>query len=205
MKYIQRFVLTLAFVLGGFFAISAQAQTAPAAADPRLQDMVLGKADAPITIIEYASLTCPHCAHFHETVLPTLKTEYIDTGKAKLIFRDFPLDQMAFAGAVLARCGGPEKYYTFLSVLFAQQRQWAGASDPKAALVQIGRLGGISSDQFEKCLQDKPLGDYILNSRLEGNQKLGVNSTPTLIINGKAEAGVPSIDDLRKKLDALAK
>ena len=205
MKYIQRFVLTLAFVLGGFFAINAQAQTAPAAADPRLQDMVLGKADAPITIIEYASLTCPHCAHFHETVLPTLKTEYIDTGKAKLIFRDFPLDQMAFAGAVLARCGGPEKYYTFLSVLFAQQRQWAGASDPKAALVQIGRLGGISSDQFEKCLQDKPLGDYILNSRLEGNQKLGVNSTPTLIINGKAEAGVPSIDDLRKKLDALAK
>lgn len=205
MKYIQRFVLTLAFVLGGFFAIGAQAQTAPAAADPRLQDMVLGKADAPITIIEYASLTCPHCAHFHETVLPTLKTEYIDTGKAKLIFRDFPLDQMAFAGAVLARCGGPEKYYTFLSVLFAQQRQWAGASDPKAALVQIGRLGGISSDQFEKCLQDKPLGDYILNSRLEGNQKLGVNSTPTLIINGKAEAGVPSIDDLRKKLDALAK
>jgi len=205
MKYIQRFVLTLAFVLGGFLAISAQAQTAPAAADPRLQDMVLGKADAPITIIEYASLTCPHCAHFHETVLPTLKTEYIDTGKAKLIFRDFPLDQMAFAGAVLARCGGPEKYYTFLSVLFAQQRQWAGASDPKVALVQIGRLGGISSDQFEKCLQDKPLGDYILNSRLEGNQKLGVNSTPTLIINGKAEAGVPSIDDLRKKLDALAK
>jgi protein-disulfide isomerase len=205
MKYIQRFVLTLAFVLGGFFAVHAQAQTAPAAADPRLQDMVLGKADAPITIVEYASLTCPHCAAFHAEVLPALKTEYIDTGKAKLIFRDFPLDQLAFAGAVLARCGGPEKYYTFLNVLFAQQRQWAGSQDPKGALVQIGRLGGVSSDQFEKCLQDKPMGDYILNSRLEGNQKHGVNSTPTLIINGKAESGVPSIADLRKKLDALAK
>lgn len=205
MKYIQRFVLTLAFVLGGFLAASVQAQTAPAAADPRLQDMVLGKAEAPITIVEYASLTCPHCAAFHADVLPTLKTEYLDTGKAKLIFRDFPLDQLAFAGAVLARCGGPEKYYTFLSVLFAQQRQWAASSDPKAALTQIGRLGGISSEQFEKCLQDKALGDYILNSRLEGNQKHGVNSTPTLIINGKAEAGVPSIADLRKKLDALAK
>jgi len=205
MKYIQRFVLTLAFVLGSFFAVHAQAQTAPAAADARLQDMVLGKADAPITIVEYASLTCPHCASFHAEVLPALKTEYIDTGKAKLIFRDFPLDQLAFAGAVLARCGGPEKYYTFLNVLFAQQRQWAAASDPKAALVQIGRLGGVSADQFEKCLQDKAMGDYILNSRLEGNQKHGVNSTPTLIINGKAESGVPSIADLRKKLDALAK
>ncbi len=100
MKYIQRFVLTLAFVLGSVFAGHVQAQTAPAAADPRLQDMVLGKADAPVTIIEYASLTCPHCAHFHTDVLPAIKKDYIDTGKVKLIYRDFPLDQLAFAGAV---------------------------------------------------------------------------------------------------------
>ncbi|MCW0235827.1 MAG: DsbA family protein [Ferrovibrio sp.] len=205
MKYIQRFVLTLVLVFGGFFAGGVQAQAGAAGGDPRLQDMVLGKAEAPVTIIEYASLTCPHCAAFHADVLPALKTEYIDTGKAKLIFRDFPLDQLAFAGAVLARCGGPEKYYTYLNVLFAQQRQWAGSPDPKAALTQIGRLGGVSAEQFDKCLADKPLGDYILNSRLEGNQKFNVNSTPTLIINGKAESGVPSIDDMRKKLDALAK
>ena len=205
MKYIQRFVLTLVLVFGGFFAVGAQAQAGAAGGDPRLQDMVLGKAEAPVTIIEYASLTCPHCAAFHADVLPALKTEYIDTGKVKLIFRDFPLDQLAFAGAVLARCGGPEKYYTYLNVLFAQQRQWAGSPDPKAALTQIGRLGGVSAEQFDKCLADKPLGDYILNSRLEGNQKFNVNSTPTLIINGKAEAGVPSLADMRKKLDALAK
>jgi protein-disulfide isomerase len=205
MKYIQRFVLALVLVLSGFGVMEARAQAGAAGADPRLQDMVLGKAEAPVTIIEYASLTCPHCAHFHETVLPALKTEYIDTGKVKLIFRDYPLDQLAFAGAVLARCGGPEKYFTFLNVLFAQQRQWAGSPDPKAALTQIGRLGGVSSEQFDKCLQDKALGDYILNSRLEGNQKFNVTATPTLIINGKAESGVPSIEELRKKLDALAK
>lgn len=206
MKYIQRFVLTLVLVFGGFLAVGAPVHSwAQTGGDPRLQDMVLGKAEAPVTIVEYASLTCPHCAHFHETVLPTLKAEYIDTGKVKLIFRDFPLDQLAFAGAVLARCGGPEKYYTFLNVLFAQQRQWAGSQDPKAALAQIGRLGGISSEQFEKCLQDKAMGDYILNSRLEGNQKHGVNSTPSFVIDGKTQAGVPSIDDLRKQLDALAK
>lgn len=205
MKYIQRLVLTLSFLIAGFAGSTAFAQGAPAGGDVRLQDMVLGKAEAPITIIEYASLTCPHCARFHAEVLPALKTEYIDTGKAKLVFRDFPLDQLAYAGAVLARCGGPDKYYTFLNVLFAQQRQWAGSQDPKAALTQIGRLGGVSSEQFEKCLADKSLGDYILNSRLEGNQKFNVNSTPTLIINGKAEAGAPTIEELRKKLDGLAK
>ncbi|WP_300298479.1 DsbA family protein [Ferrovibrio sp.] len=209
MKYIQRFILTLVLALAAGLAVipagESYAQTASGAADPRLQDMVLGKADAKVTIIEYASLTCPHCATFHAEVLPAIKTEYLDTGKAKLIFRDFPLDNLAFAGAVLARCGGPDRYFTFLSVLFAQQRQWAGSSDPKAALTQIARLGGIPAEQFDKCLADKALGDYILNQRLEGNQKFNVNSTPTLIINGKAEAGVPSLDELRKKLDALAK
>ncbi|MFN4275681.1 MAG: DsbA family protein [Ferrovibrio sp.] len=205
MKYIQRFILTLVVILMAGLGAEARAQAAPAGGDPRLQDMVIGKADAKVTIIEYASLTCPHCATFHAEVLPALKAEYLDTGKAKLIYRDFPLDNLAFAGAILARCGGPEKYFTFLNVLFAQQRQWATASDPKAALTQIGRLGGVSAEQFDRCLADKALGDYILNSRLEGNQKFNVNSTPTLIINGKTEAGVPSLDDLRKKLDALAK
>jgi protein-disulfide isomerase len=205
MKYIQRFILTLVVILLAGLGAEARAQAATAGADPRLQDMVIGKADAKVTIIEYASLTCPHCATFHAEVLPALKTEYLDTGKARLIYRDFPLDNLAFAGAILARCGGPEKYFTFLNVLFAQQRQWATASDPKAALTQIARLGGISAEQFDKCLADKALGDYILNARLEGNQKFNVNSTPTLIINGKTEAGVPSLDDLRKKLDALAK
>lgn len=205
MKYIQRFILTLVVILMAGLGAEARAQAVSAGADPRLQDMVIGKADAKVTIIEYASLTCPHCATFHAEVLPALKTEYLDTGKARLIYRDFPLDNLAFAGAILARCGGPEKYFTFLNVLFAQQRQWATSSDPKAALTQIARLGGVSAEQFDKCLADKALGDYILNSRLEGNQKFNVNSTPTLIINGKTESGVPSLDDLRKKLDALAK
>lgn len=205
MKYIQRFILTLAVILLAGLGAEARAQAASTGADPRLQDMVIGKADAKITIIEYASLTCPHCAAFHADILPAVKADYIDTGKAKLVFRDFPLDNLAFAGAILARCGGPDRYFTFLNVLFAQQRQWATASDPKAALTQIARLGGVSAEQFDACLADKALGDYILNSRLEGNQKFNVNSTPTLIINGKTEAGVPSLDELRKKLDALAK
>ncbi len=208
MKYIQRFRSCLAsmlLIMAALTALPAFAQTsAQAPADPRLQDMVLGKPEAPITIIEYASLTCPHCARFHSDTLPTIKKEFIDTGKAKLIFRDFPLDQVAFAGSILARCAGPEKYFTYLNVLFAQQHQWAAAKDPVAGLKQIARLGGMPAEQFEKCLADKPLGDYILAQRLEGNQKFHVNSTPTLIINGKVEPGAASVEELRKKLNALA-
>jgi protein-disulfide isomerase len=194
----------LALVGGWFFAAPAVlAQTAPAAADPRLQDMSIGRTDAPITIVEYASLTCPHCAHFHADIMSVLKKDYIDTGKVRLIFRDFPLDQLALAAEQMTRCAGPERFFSFLEVLYAQQRNWAGAPDPMAALTQIGRLGGLTSEQITACFADQAVSDYILNSRLEGNQKFGVNSTPTLIINGKVEAGVPELAEFRKKLDGL--
>lgn len=206
MKYIQRMVVALALfapvLLGGAKAL---AQQAPAAADPRLQEMALGKADAPITIVEYASLTCPHCAAFHADVLPMVKKDYIDTGKVRFIFRDFPLDQLALAGAGLARCAGPERYFSFLDVLFAQQRAWATAPDPRAALNQIGRLGGLSAEQIDACFKDQAVADHILNSRLEGNQKFNVNSTPTIIINGKTEPGVTTVDAMRAKLEELLK
>lgn len=196
MNYMLRLAAILLFALAGH---QAQAQTA----DPRLQDMAIGRADAPVTIVEYASLTCPHCASFHATVLPMLKSEYVDTGKVRLIFRDFPLDQLALAGAAIARCAGPERYFSFLDVLFSQQRAWATASDPRAALTQIARLGGMSSEQVEACFSDQPINDYILNSRLEGNQKFNVTSTPTLIVNGKNLPGVPNVDEFRKLLDDL--
>lgn len=201
MNYIQRLVAVLLFLVAGHASFGqAWAQDA----DPRLQDMVLGRAEAPVTLIEYASLTCPHCANFHANVLPVLKTDYIDTGKLKLIFRDFPLDQLALAGAAVARCAGPERYYSFLDVLFSQQRAWATAADPRAALTQIARLGGMSAEQVEACFNDQKINDYILNSRLEGNQKFNVNATPTLILNGKTLATTPSLDELRKLLDDAA-
>ncbi len=202
MNYIQRLAAVLFFATAGLVSLAGVARAQ--STDPRLQDMVLGKADAPVTIVEYASLTCPHCASFHANVLPVLKTEYIDTGKVKLIFRDFPLDQLALAAAGIARCAGPERYYSFLEVMFSQQRAWASAPDPRAALTQIARLGGMSTEQVDNCLTDQAVSDYILNSRLEGNQKFNVNSTPTLIVNGKTLAGVPSIDELRKLIDGLA-
>ena len=119
--------LSKVLILAGFLAAVA-AGTAPAVAQvraPATGDMVLGKADAPVTVIEYASMTCPHCATFHTEVLPKLKAAYIDTGKIKFIFREFPLDQLALRGAMLARCAGPERYFGYVDVLFRQQRVWS--------------------------------------------------------------------------------
>jgi len=154
-----------------------------------MNDFVIGEATAPVTIIEYASLTCSHCAQFHNQVLPALKKGLIASGKVQLVFRDFPLDQLAMAGSVLARCAGRDRYFAFLDVLFRDQSSWARSQDPLQALSQIARLGGIGKDKFQSCLRDKKLQEGILKQRLDGNQKYQVNSTPTLFINGKKYSG----------------
>ncbi|MBV9016396.1 MAG: DsbA family protein, partial [Alphaproteobacteria bacterium] len=128
-------------------------------------DRILGKADAPITIIEYASLTCPHCAHFNTQVLPTLKEKWIDTGKAKLVLRDFPLDEPALRAAMVARCAPPDKFYPLIDTFFAQQEQWVTSRDYRAALEKLAKLGGLSDKEFKTCISDKKLEDQVAQSR----------------------------------------
>ena len=152
-------------------------------------EMVLGAADAPITMIEYASLTCPHCAAFHVEILPAIKANYIDSGKARLVYRDFPLDKSALLASVLAHCAGPERFFQFLDVLFRSQQSWAMADDPVTALVRIGRLGGLKGDEIDACFNDKALTDRILASRVEGARDFEIASTPTFIINGEKVVG----------------
>src|SRR5215471_14450753 len=142
-------------------------------------DRILGKPDAPITIIEYASLTCPHCAHFANDVLPELKAKWIDTGKVKLVLRDFPLDEPALRAAMVARCAPPEKFYGFVDTFFKAQEEWAVARDPKAALQRLAQLGGMSKKDFEACLANKDAENKIVESRLVASQQLNVDSTPT--------------------------
>ena len=195
----RRFILT---VVAGFMLA---ALAGPASAQNPPEDRFMGKADAPITIIEYASLTCPHCAQFHKDILPQLKTAYVDTGKAKLIYRDFPLDQVALKAAALARCAPAERYFAFLDVLFQQQSSWASAPDPMVPLARIGRLGGLSESQFKSCMEDQALADSILASRLVGARDMQVESTPTIIINGKKTPGVRGFEDLDAALKPLAR
>jgi protein-disulfide isomerase len=168
-------------------------------------DRVLGKPDAPITIIEYASLTCPHCAAFDAETLPKIKKEWIDTGKAKLIFRDFPLDGLALKGAKLARCAPPERFYGFIDVLFHQQDVWARAADPEAALGRIAKLGGMSDEQFQACMKDDTVENKVLAIRLAGEKDYKVESTPTFFINGKKLVGALPYDSFDDALKAAAK
>lgn len=171
---------------------------------PTPEDHVLGKADAPITIVEYASLTCPHCAHFDEATLPQLKKEWIDTGKAKLVFRHFPFDRAALAAAEVAECGGKEKFFSFLDVLFRQQESWA-RGDVNANLVRIAKLGGLAEDKVQACLKDEKLANRIVAMRLQGEKELGVNSTPTFFINGKKIVGAEPYETFEQALQAAEK
>ncbi len=174
--------------------------------DPLLQvrdgDRVLGKAEAPITIVEYASFTCPHCATFANKVLPEVKKNWVDTGKAKLIYRDFPLDRVAYEAALLARAMPADRYFAFVEVLFAQQEKWATAQDTRAALGQLARLAGLGSAEIEAALANQTVGDAILAQRLEAAEKLKVDSTPTLFINGRKIADHGTYEGFAKALAA---
>ena len=191
-------------VLAAFALIGAGFAAAPARADeiPQVMpdDRMLGKADAPITIIEFFSLTCPHCADFSQHTFPKLKTEWIDTGRAKLVYRDYPLDRNALKAALIARCGPPERYPAFVETLFQQQQVWAAQPDPVPALRKIAKLGGISDEQVDKCLADDALSKTIVAGEFEAQKKYGVESTPTFFINGKKLVGAMSYDDLSAEL-----
>ncbi|MFZ1680908.1 MAG: DsbA family protein [Rhizobiaceae bacterium] len=160
-----------------------------------LPDLWLGKEDAPITIVEYASMTCPHCANFHGTTFQTLKTDWIDTGKVRFVLREFPFDPRAEAAFMLARCAG-DKREAMVSVLFAQLETWAGAQNAKDALLQISKLAGFTQESFEACLTDQALLDNVRAVRERGEKEFGVNSTPTFFVNGARYAGAMSIEQM---------
>jgi len=167
-----------------------------------LPDKVLGKADAPVTIVEYASMTCPHCAHFHGTTLPELKTKYIDTGKVRLIFREFPFDPRAEAAFMLARCSN-DNYFPMVDVLFKQQQGWASVENAKDALLQISKLAGFSQESFEACLTDQKLLDDVRAVRKQGEEEFKVDSTPTFFINGNTYKGALTIAEMSAIIDGM--
>ncbi|HEV2503116.1 MAG TPA: DsbA family protein [Mesorhizobium sp.] len=167
-----------------------------------LPERQLGKDDAKVTIVEYASMTCPHCAHFHETTLPELKTKYIDTGKARLIFREFPFDPRAEAGFMLARCAG-DNYFPMVDVLFKQQQNWAVAENVKDAMFQLSKLAGFTQETFNACLTDQKLLDQVRSVQKRGADEFKVDSTPTFFINGQTYKGALSIEEMSAIIDPL--
>jgi protein-disulfide isomerase len=166
-------------------------------------ERALGPADAPVTIIEFASLTCPHCAAFHHEVFGRLRETYIDPGKVRFVFRDFPLDGVAVRAAALAHCSGDERYFGFLDVLFQTQETWSRDPDPMAALTRIGRLGGLDEAAIQTCLNDSALIDAILGSRQRGEEEFDVESTPTIVINGEVYEGDRTFEAISAAIDEL--
>ncbi len=168
-----------------------------------LGDVTLGPADAKVTIIEYASLTCSHCAAFHKDTYPELKKRYIDTGKVRFILREFPLDPLATAGFMLARCGGADKYYPITDLLFDQQRAWAFSDKPLEALQGMVRQAGFSQEKFESCLKDQRLYDAVNAVKQRAAEKFKVNSTPRFFINGQRHPGNLTIQQIEKVITPM--
>jgi protein-disulfide isomerase len=167
-------------------------------------DHVMGDPKAPITIIEYASLTCPHCAAFHTQILPEIKKKWIDAGKVKLVYRDFPLDQVAAKAAQIAECAPPDRYFGVIDLIFRGQQQWATASDPMAELAKPLRIAGLGEKEIKDCLANEAKANEVI-ADYKGGEVLGVNSTPTLFIDGKQYQGARSVDELDATFSKLAK
>jgi protein-disulfide isomerase len=169
-----------------------------------LTDVVLGGADAKVTVIEYASMTCTHCARFHEEVYPAFKAKYIDTNKIKFILREFPLDPLATAGFMLARCTGTDDKRTALvDLMFTKQKDWAFVDKPVEALLNLSKQAGFTQDSFEACLKNQDLYDGVNKVRDRASEKFGVDATPTFFINGLRKSGEVSLDDMDKVLEPL--
>jgi protein-disulfide isomerase len=186
----------------------AFAQSASDVAKPvSLPDMALGPADAAVTITEYASMTCPHCAAFNAEVFPKIKATYIDTGKVRYIFREFPLDIKAAAGSMLSRCianGDGSKYFAVTDMLFRQQSDWV-MKNTTETLTRIGKQAGLTQQQVEACLKDQALLDKIAADQKYASDVLKVDSTPTFFVNGEKIKGETSFEEFEKKIKPLLK
>ncbi|WP_166418045.1 DsbA family protein [Cochlodiniinecator piscidefendens] len=214
----RRFILTAgvaAVAAGGAYLTTRPSQStgpglgavnAQEAADidtSAIVDMTVGSPDAPVTMIEYASLTCPHCANFHENVYPSLKRDYIDTGKVQFIFREVYFDRFGLWGAMIARCGGELRYFGLIDVMFQEQRDWLAGGDPTGVvqnLRAIGRRAGITDDELTACLEDTDTAQAMIARYQETATADDINSTPSFVING-TKYGNMSYGDLKGVLD----
>lgn len=191
-----------ALALAGTFPAFAQSVDLDELLKPGpLGDKVLGEDDAPVTIVEYASMTCGHCANFHKQTYADMKKDYIDTGKVRFIFREFPLDPVAAAAFMLARCAPADKYFEIVDIMFEQQRSWAFTDNPYQSLLDFSKQIGFTQESFEECLTNQCMLDAVNAVKDRGAAEFGVNSTPTFFINGEKHSGALSIDELGKIIE----
>ncbi len=190
----RRATLAMIGATAAYSAMPAFAQSDEAVV---LEEMSIGAEDAPITMIEYASFTCPHCKNFHSDVLPLITENYIDTGKVRMIYRGIYFDRLGLWADMLARCGGPDRYFGITSMIYEKQREWTSADNAVGVvdnLYAIGRLAGMNQADMEACMQDNEIAQAMVQSSTENAEADGVNSTPTFVINGKTISNMPYSD-----------
>ena len=192
------------FTLGAQAIMGSMAQAAPDGlmTAPELGEKWLGQPDAPVTMIEYASATCPHCADFHANTFPVIKRDYIDTGKVRFAMREFPFDQLSLAAFMLARCAPSERYFDMIDVLFEQQKVWTG-KNPKGELFKISKLAGFTQETFDACLKNEEVARGIIAIKDHATSALGVNSTPTFFVNGRKVEGSMPVERFRTLIDGF--
>jgi protein-disulfide isomerase len=200
-RYILGFVALLGMTLSFSTLQPTSAKAAIANNEDAIKEMVVGDENAQITVIEYASLGCSHCADFHMSTYQDIKKNYIDTGKVKFIYRDFPLGTPALAASMIARCSGSAKYFGMIDIFFRGQKQWSRSENPMEALKKIARFGGMSIADVDACLQNQELLDYIQNTARDGGEKHKINATPSFVVDGQTISGVMPYEDFKKILD----
>jgi protein-disulfide isomerase len=168
-----------------------------------LKEMELGDAAAPVTIVEYMSMTCPHCKSFHENTFGEIKKNYIETGKVRFIVREFPFDPAAAATIMLARCAPEGQFFPLIDLFFKQQSSWARSQDVRGELEKLTKLAGFTQEEFNACLTNQQLLDDVTEVRNRGANDYGVQSTPTFIVNGKRYSGDMSVDKMSALIDSL--
>jgi protein-disulfide isomerase len=174
-----------------------------AQADPRVGERTLGADDAPVTLVEYAMFTCPHCANFHETVFPRIKENYIDTGKVRLVYREVYFNRPSLWAAMIARCAPEDRYFGIVDVLFDRQQDWAAAENEQeliGKLFSIGRQAGLTDEQMNACLQDRALAEALVAEYQAKATADGIDATPTFFIDGEKQPNA-SYEDLSARLD----
>ena len=168
-----------------------------------LEEKSLGNNEAPIKMVEFASMTCGSCAKFHNDVFPSIKKDFIDSGKVFFTYKDFPLDKFALKASVIARCSGDAKFFNFLSVIYNKQKDWTRTQDPFKSLLKIAKLGGLKNDEIKVCVGNKSIEDGILKDRLNSSKKFDITATPTIYFNGKKYDGDLSYEALKLKIESL--
>jgi len=200
-RFIKKILLINLLIF--FFTIPLTNTYSAKLTDIQEGEWVLGDIDAPITMIEYASMSCPHCAAFHIETLPIIKKEYIDTGKVKLIFRDFPFNLPALQGSMITKCVGEDLYFKYLDALFSLQKKWVKSKGSRESLFNILSNTGMTKEEFDECLNNKDLENKILSHQIRAHEEYNIKTTPSFIINGTLIEGNKSIDTFRKTFDTI--